>query len=141
MTNDLPNTSQAYSQEYSQALCGTQTHRQHVTALQRDKVFVTFKNDARNFYHLCAHYQQENLMQGTRLVNKGGKNQQKQKQTTFDQEHEKNAKFPKEKKKSCFCFDTSLIQSFNIKFKVRALKSSHFFCFASENLFSALMRR
>ena len=39
----------------------------------------------------------------------------------------KKAKFPKEKKKSCLCFDTSLIQSFNIKFKVRALKNSHIF--------------
>ena len=35
------------------------------------KLFITFKKHARNFYLRCAHYQQENLMQGVRLVNKG----------------------------------------------------------------------
>ena len=32
------------------------------------------KNLTRNFYWCCALYQQKNLMQGARLVNKGGKN-------------------------------------------------------------------
>ena len=48
--------------------------------------------------------------------------------TTFHQEHERKCKVPERKKnKSCLCFDTLLIQSFNIKFKVRALKNSHIF--------------
>ena len=41
--------------------------------IEISKVFVTFNKDARNFYPRCANYQQENLIQGARLVNKGGK--------------------------------------------------------------------
>ena len=33
----------------------------------------------------------------------------------------------KKRNKSCLCFDTSLIQSFNIKFKVRSLKQGHIY--------------
>ena len=47
----------------------------------------------------------------------------------------------KKRNKSCFCFHTSLIQSFNIKFKVRSLKKGSHFSSAYENLFSALMSR
>ena len=54
-----------------------------------------------------------------------GKNRNKQ---TSGQEHGRKCKVPESKKnKSCLCFDTSLIQSLNIKFKVRALKNSHIF--------------
>ena len=82
-------------------------------------------------------------MQGTRLVNKGRKNQQKQKQTNTGPRAQKKLHSSRKKRnKSCLCFDTSLIQSFNIKFKVRSLKRVvFFFCFAYENLFSALMSR
>ena len=49
-----------------------------------------------------------------------GKNRNKQ---TSDQEHEKKLHSSRKKRnKSCLCFETSLIQSFNIKFKVRSLK-------------------
>ena len=48
----------------------------------------------------------------------------------------------KKRNKSCLCFESSFIQSFNIKFKVKSLKNGHiFFCFAYENLFSALVSR
>ena len=59
---------------------------------------------------------------------KAGKISKNRNRQTCDQEHEKKSKVPERKKnKSCLCFDTSLIQSFNIKFKVRALKNSHLF--------------
>ena len=82
-------------------------------------------------------------MQGARLVNKGGKNQQKQKQTNIlPITRKKLHSFQKERNKSCLCFDSSFIQSFKIKFKVKQLKNGHiFFSFASENLFSVLMSR
>ena len=78
-------------------------------------------------------------MQGARLVNKGGKNQQKQKQTNIRPgARNKLHSSRKKRNKRCLYFDTSLIQSFN----VRSLKKGHiFFGFAYENLFSALTSR
>ena len=59
---------------------------------------------------------------------KAGKISRNRNKQTSDQEHERKCNVPERKKnKSCLCFDTSLIQSFNIKFKVRALKNSHLF--------------
>lgn len=44
--------------------------------------------------------------------------------------------------KSCLCFDTTFIQLFNIKFKVRSLKNGHiFFALLLRINFSALMNR
>ena len=74
---------------------------------------------------------------------KTGKISKNRNKQTSDQEHEKKLHSSRKKRnKSCLCFDTSLIQSFNIKFKVRSLKRVvFFFCFAYENLFLALMSR
>ena len=74
---------------------------------------------------------------------KAGKISKSRNKQTSDQEHEKKLhSSQKRRNKSCLCFDTSLIQSFNIKFKVRSLKRViYIFCFAYENLFSALMSR
>ena len=59
---------------------------------------------------------------------KAGKISRNRNKQTSHQEHERKCKVPESKKnKSCLCFDTLLIQSFNIKFKVRALENSHIF--------------
>ena len=74
-------------------------------------------------------------MQGLRLVNKGGKIGKKRNKQTSDQEYKKKLhSFRKKRSKSCLCFDTSFIQSFNINFKVRSQKNGHIYIFfASEN--------
>ena len=82
------------------------------------------------FTLVVQNFNSENSMQGARLVNKGGKIGKKRNNQTSDREYEKSC-IVSERNKSCFCFDISFIQSFNINFKVRSPKNGH--CFASEN--------
>ena len=74
------------------------------------------------------------------MAGKISKNRNKQ---TSDQEHENNCIVPERKEIRAVCvLRSSFIQSFSIKFKVMSLKNGHiFFCFAYENLFSALVSR
>ena len=73
---------------------------------------------------------------------KAGKISKNRNKQTSDQEHEKNCIVLERKSEKKKCFDTSFIQSFNIKFKVKSPKNGHIYIFfASENLFSALMSR
>ena len=64
-------------------------------------------------------------MQGARLLNKARaeKNSKNRNKQTSDQEHEKK----KKERRAVFFFDTSFIQSFDIKFKVTSLKNGHVF--------------
>ena len=65
---------------------------------------------------------------------KPGKISKNRNKQTSDQEHEINCTVPERKEIRA--------ESFNIKFKVRSLNKGHiFFCFAYENLFSALVSR
>ena len=89
-----------------------------------DKYSSLSKKMHENFYSCCTHCQQENLMQGACLVNKGGKiRKTRNKQTNIWARARKKKLHSSQRKrnKSCLCFDTLLIQSFNIKFKVRSL--------------------
>ena len=65
-------------------------------------------------------------MQGARLLNKARaeKNSKNRNKQTSDQEHEK-----KIERRAVFFFDTSFIQSFDIKFKVTSLKNGLVFSF------------
>ena len=71
----------------------------------------------------------ENSMQGARLVNKGG--QKKKQSNIWPRVRKKLHSFRKKRNKSCLCFDSSFIHSFNINFKVRSQKMVTFFllCF------------
>ena len=90
----------------------------------------------RHFQKRCAKFLPPlwalSMMQGARLVNKGGKISRKETNKHPTNSTKKTAQFPKEKKwavcvlntclKHCLlCQNTSLIQSFNIKLKVRWL--------------------
>ena len=80
-------------------------------------------------------------MQGARLVNKGGKNQQKQKQTNIRPgARNKLHSSRKKRNKSCLYFDASLIQSFNIKFNVRSLEKGHIFLVLLMRIYFQLSR-
>ena len=80
------------------------------------------------------------MMQGVHLVNKGGIKLAKIETNKHPTKSTKKLHSSRKKRnKSCFCFHTSLIQSFNIKFKVTSLKkgSITFFFRLWEFIFSS----
>ena len=96
----------------------------------------------------CAPRVLENLKQGARLVNRGGKiNNIKTKKHPTKSTKKKLQSSRKKRKEarnnSCLCFGTSFGHSFNIKCKVRSLKIGHMFliCFASESTLEIYFRK
>ena len=63
-------------------------------------------------------------MQGARLLNKA-----RAEKIAKIETNKHPTKSTKKRKKSCFFFGTSFIQSFDIKFKVTSLKNGHVFSF------------
>ena len=102
----------------------------HCSYSQGTQVFVPSQQRREIFTLVVHNVNSENSIQDARLVNKDGKIGKKRNNQTSDQEYEKTC-IVSERNKSCLCFDTSFIQSFNINLKVRSPKRGH--CFASEN--------
>ena len=103
-------------------------------------VFVTFKQDEGNFHPRCARCQQENRARVWSI--KAGEISKNSYKQTSDQEQEKICIVTERKEIRAVCVLTPRLSSHStLRSRLVAKKWSYFFCFASENLFSALMSR